>query len=237
MRSRLPFLVFVLILASGFIAIPAHADDVMTYDMTGSFTLTGYNVCSGPCTETIDFSSLLTLTPIAGEPGNYQDATSSAVFSATGALGDFNGGFGFAPAGGLDYVAFELGPDEIDMYVKNVYDKTSYLPSVNPIGFGVAEFYTCASAACIADFFNSGCSGLGCIGAADGADATGGTMTLTAAVSEPSTLTLLLTGMFIVGLATAFGRSGVAHLFIARHLWLRRFGFLLPKDSHAIGMG
>jgi len=73
--------------------------------------------------------------------------------------------------------------------------------------------------------------------AADGADATGGTMTLTAAVSEPSTLTLLLTGMFIVGLATAFGRSGVAHLFIARHLWLRRLCFLLPKDSHAIGMG
>ena len=233
MRSRLLFLLFVLVLASGFTAIPAHADAVLTYDLTGSFTMIGDNLCSGPCTETIDFSSLLTLTPIAGEPGNYQDATSSAVFFATGALGDFNGSFGFAPAGGLDYVGFFLGPDEFDMYVNNVYDKTSYLPNVNPISFAGVTIYNCSSPACIADFCDYTCNGP----VSQAANTSGGVITLTAAVPEPSTLTLLLTGMFIVGLATAFRRSGFAHSFIARHLWLRRFCLLLPKNSQAIGMG
>ena len=236
MRSRLPFLLFVLILASGFAAIPAHADDVLTYDMTGSFTLVGYDLCSGPCTETFDFSAVLTLTPVAGPvPDVYQATTTSLASSAYGALGDFSGIFaGLNQAG---YFGFFPGPDfnEVDMYLNGV--GSSYYASL-PITFASAAFYTCASAACRADFFNSVCSGLGCIGSADQADlTTDGVITLTAAVPEPSTLTLLLTGMFILGLAAAFRRNGFAHLLIARHRWLRCLCFRFPKNSQAIGMG
>jgi hypothetical protein len=202
-----------LVLASAFIAIPAHADDVLTYQMTGSVTIVGYNLCSGPCEETFDFSSVLTLTPVAGEPGLYLDRSSSDVFSAYGALGDFSccGGGVDTTAAGEDWVGFFPGPDEIDMYLTNVDSGESYLPNVNPITFaGGVELYTCASTACILDFCDdmAPCcattgSSLGCFGApAEGVATINDEFTLRPVVPEPGTLALALTGILTLGLFT-----------------------------------
>lgn len=185
-----------LILASAFIAIPAHADDVTSYQIEGYFVVVGEDLCSGPCTETVDFSFVESIT--AASQGQYVDAISDSVFSAYGVLGDFSGAAGPNSIQFGAYMEYFLGPvvestDELDMYVTNS-------EAAGPIGYNYALIFNCSSSACVADFDSTP-------GAVVGPDADvgyGGYGELTATlIPEPSTLGLLLSGVFPLGLLAA----------------------------------
>lgn len=143
---------------------PLQADPINSlYDVTGTMTITGNNVCTpSPCRETIDFSFLYGY--------NYNSAfgvydayvvPSSISVSSFGALGS---SFGYSgqignPQPGCDthavigepadanYMPFLAGGTEIDLDACGNLQTTPVAPS-----FFVSELYSCGNATCESDF-------------------------------------------------------------------------------------
>src|SRR6266851_7394967 len=135
-------------------AVPAAADTI--YQVTGSGTITGNNSCNGPCTETIDFSFLVSYT--LAYPGIVSDAYDVHFFSVLslasfGPLAPFNT---LVAVGGGDYFAlFNATHDEIDLdgpFADGLFAPRPFPDLVNielyGCGGGVAE----VSPICVQDF-------------------------------------------------------------------------------------
>jgi hypothetical protein len=202
--------------------MPAYADSILvaSYAINGSLSLTGNNVCGGPCVETLTYSfrldyfavTLASLKPafyvsdvpcvdglFSGQNSTcYQAASVGPVLvSASGPLGSFGDqGYGccwFYQGFYMPFVNSQT-TDEIDLYIGNVVTD----PALGiPVPYASwADPWMCASATCNNDFRN-------------GATINTGTAEFTAtriAVPEPSTVELVATGMLAIGLLMAASR-------------------------------
>jgi hypothetical protein len=136
------------------LALPSRADSV--YEITGTATLTGNNVCGGPCIETIDFTFDFTEQLAATSYGNLytlnlvgESSTSSGPLDSLSLVLDklLNPmpGTGSSNA---NYLAFQnSGIDEIDLWVNENDQPLPFIPTI-----AGTSLYGCNSAPCIADF-------------------------------------------------------------------------------------
>ena len=208
-------LTYALLAALLLLALPSRADTL--YEVTGTATLTGNNVCGGTCVETIDFTlnfdeqlastsfgTLYTLT-LVGE-----SSTSSGPVNLGLA---FDGLINTQPGPGnsdVNYLAFEnlnanpgTGTDEIDVWVNENDQPLPFVPLI--VG---SDMYACNSAACVPDFcpswFPCNTSG-GNFGIFLNGSVTSETRLI--ATPEPSELGLLALGALLLALAALY-RSG-----------------------------
>jgi hypothetical protein len=164
-------------------AIPASADQI--YDVTGTVTLTGNNVCAGPCVETLDFSFQVTYQPECC--GFFQQVVLGSTTTSTGPLAPFT-----LIASPTNYFAFfNSANDEIDVFGPGFDFQPPSVPFPNLVG---AELYGCGSPGantCVLDFVPPGSPTTGHV-----LDAS---LEYTVkAVPEPSTLALLIAGAAVL---------------------------------------
>lgn len=169
------------------LSLPVLADGVTSYQVDGYFTVAGNNICSGPCTETVDFSFTESIT--AGAAGVESLQISDSAFAAYGVLGNLSGP---GPAsiwsdGGFPTVEYFLGPDELDLVMG------AELSTVAPPSYEQSYIYWCASATCIADFTPGNISPDQYVGYGTG-------VVRATLVPEPSTAILLLSGVVLLAL-------------------------------------
>lgn len=195
-----------LALALGALAVlcvlPVHADSVYSvYDVTGSFTITGNDLCNGPCVETVDFSFILDeiFSPM-GSSGYYYLKSQNPLYIASGPLPPISG-FGFDPGAGYVGVLFgdagTLNEDEVDFYAQEMPQEG--LPFV-PSFYNSVVLYYCGTPGCLPDF----CPPEGC----GNPFVTGGSLTTIVtplATPEASSFALLIMG--VLGLAVTFHRG------------------------------
>jgi len=174
------------------LAVPAMADGV--FDVTGSLTISGNDVCGGAaCVETLDFSFEVTWVQFA--PGQFNpEILPGTTASSSGPLGSF------APAGpgsiANNFIQFfNTQGDEIDISVLNapVASAPQALQLAN--GFGGGYIYGCQTAVCVADFAPPGF-----VPPAFGLFTLGTVQYTETAVPEASTILYLLIGLVLVSL-------------------------------------
>lgn len=219
-RSALFFLVLTFVLSVG--AVSSRADGIPVYLVAGSVTITGNDVCGGPCTETIAFTFDVSFQRnlVAGNDVlpyvtnlTQTDSGNLGAFTSTSLVPPiFGTGTGF-PAGSClgneNYVALggAVGT-EVDLFVCSTAGvatlfTTASVPSI--LGSG-GVLYGCATITCYNDLVlpcGSPGAGFGC--------ASGGTPTIPAEainqfapaqysvsmVPEPPTFILLASGMLL----------------------------------------
>ena len=135
-------------------ALPAHADTI--YDVNATATITGNNVCGGPCVETLSFSLMLDQpTPFttAVLPGGTFSSSGPIPFgSGSIAAGELNAAGGFIaflfnPPGGF-------GIDELDLTLGcegTPFPCTPVQVAANSWPFG-ATLFSCGDQTCVNDF-------------------------------------------------------------------------------------
>jgi hypothetical protein len=133
------------------LAVPAHADTV--YNVTGTATVTGNDVCSGPCIETLNFTFQIDETDtdqgfqLTLLPGGTYNSTGPLVFGDNsmpgGLIRDSYVPFGESTGG---YMA-----DEIDVYV-GCFGSEEFGEQFCTPGLHDAEMYSCGSAESCAAF-------------------------------------------------------------------------------------
>ncbi len=187
-------------------AIPAHADQIIAtppvvlppgWDVTGALVIVGNNVCSGlPCTETIAFSFDLGYEFYPDEL-IYRAYISNVADNWSGALGPFSL-TSTAPqaVNAAKYVVGFVDPagDDIEISIDQGFVST---PPVTPSLEG-ADLWACGTTTCLTDFgfpFDQTRTppiyGILITGPAE--------FTVTT-IPEPATLTLLVCGLFLLGL-------------------------------------
>ena len=176
------------------LALPARADTV--YDVTGTLTLDGNNVCNGVCLETVNFSFVLN--EFQDQFGFYYLSVASSSTHSIGPLDAFSEvgmGSGF-------WVGFDNGLDDIDLYFADPTDfgsTTPFTPSFGGIHGGI-DLYSCGGfmspldPTCVADFSNGG---YGCCSVGGGTASTT-VREVTKGVPEPGLLGMLLLGMALL---------------------------------------
>jgi hypothetical protein len=149
-------LTYLLLAAFLLAALPSRADSL--YEVTGTATLTGNNVCGGPCIETIDFTfdfdeglaaggygTLYTLTLVGQSnalsgPLNLSPVAGGPVTAEPGAGGPATNYLAFFSSSGIPI-------DEIDVWVSENLEPLPFIPGITGM-----DLYACNSAACIPDF-------------------------------------------------------------------------------------
>jgi hypothetical protein len=182
---------------------PVRADQIVlapAWDVSGTLSIVGNNACSGlPCTETVAFSFDLGY-EFFPDVNTYEAYIANVTENWSGDLGSFHvtttgpqrvnasqNIFGFA----------DPADDEIDINIIQGFVST---PPVTPSFVG-ATLYTCGTTTCLTDFAPSLFQGrtppqFGIL--------VGGPAEFTVTPTpEPATLTLLVCGLFILGLAGA----------------------------------
>ncbi len=134
-------------------AVPAHADTI--YDLTGTVTLTGNDVCGGPCVETVDFS--FELDEGAYSLGGYilsivPGATATTISgplafppNELGGIGDAGGyvGLGYVPPDSPVGIGTEL-----DIFIGcRSHSAAGCVPQLDG-----AELYSCGDQSCLDEF-------------------------------------------------------------------------------------
>jgi len=130
---------------------PAKADTIPIWDVTGTITLGGNNVCNGVCTEVITFAFQYTYIK---EGGYWGEVIGTPVVSSYGDLGSsfYSLGGPYQPGGGCgglsaNYIPFvNSGGDDIDLHVC----ENGALTPVAPTFY--SNLYSCKTAACRNDF-------------------------------------------------------------------------------------
>jgi hypothetical protein len=134
----------------------AQADSIPIWDVTGTLTITGNNVCGlSPCVETIKFSFDYTYTLVASE--YVGELLGTASVSSYGALGSSFAGlyspqnpFIFCQPNANYMPMFNSGGDEIDLYACGNAESTPAVPSFR------GDLWHCVTASCITDFAPAG---------------------------------------------------------------------------------
>jgi hypothetical protein len=168
-----------------------------TYDITGSFKITGNNACSGTCTQTVSYSFLLDYNTTTHSPvGTTYDPVQQGGFnlSSSGPLSLTTGSCcsNFASDSGVIEITNGVtgtttGYDEIDLQL--IFGNN---PNAAPT-LGYAEIFACASSKCVQDFNPYGIATYGV------AIPITSTQFSATAVPEPPVWLLLLSGL--LGLA------------------------------------
>ena len=198
-----------ILLAAMLFALPARADTL--YDVSGTATMIGNDVCNGPCIETMNFSFELDEVPIASLGGYTLDIVPGGTISATGPLltPTLNGRVGCdrecyiaiyfdqASSGPL-YTEFDLGITN-ERGAGN-FSATPFTPIFDTTDY----LYTCGGGdqTCITDFCLDRPFGCGAPAVDSGSVST--VVTSPVGTPEPGTWTLLLCGL---GLALALRRN------------------------------
>lgn len=184
---------------------PVRADQIPTppvvlppgWDVSGTLSIVGNNACSGlPCTETVAFSFDLGY-EFFPDVNTYEAYIANVVNNWSGALGSFsttNTGPERVNASQNIFGFFEPAGDEIDINIVQGFVST---PPVTPTLLG-ATLYTCGTTTCLTDFAPPTFQGrtppqFGIL--------VGGPAEFTVTPTpEPATLTLLVFGLFVLGL-------------------------------------
>jgi hypothetical protein len=146
---RLFQIIFALIVAICIANKSAQADSIPVWNVTGTITLTGNNVCNGLCTETIMFGFDYTYT--RDQYGTYWGRVTGNPFVSS--YGDLGSSFAFVggpyqPGGGCgglssNYIPFiNSGGDDIDLKVCDIIASTPVTPTF------YSSLYSCRTAAC-----------------------------------------------------------------------------------------
>jgi hypothetical protein len=163
MNSQKRFGMWLFVLALfGMICIadkPIQADSIPIYDVNGTLTITGNNVCGlSPCMETINFSFDYTYTFIGFE--YLGEIVGTPSVSSYGALGSSFGGltgphspFPFCQPNTNYMPMYNSGGDEIDLYACGNDQSTPAVPSFR------TDLWGCTTVTCGNDFMlpGSGC--------------------------------------------------------------------------------
>jgi len=183
LRSIL-FLCLLISLAAG----TARADStgvVATYDVTGTLTITGNNVCSGPCVESVNFAFQMNYSYDSADGVYLGMSPGTTILSYSGPLGPFTAAApccsGMLYGRGADDLTTAQG-DIIDFYT--TWDATQPGPPT-PM---YSDFFMCSSATCITDFSPNGQS------VANGVIGTVAFNTQLVSTPEPSTVVMLVAG-------------------------------------------
>jgi hypothetical protein len=190
-------------------SVPAMADGLPAplppeWNVTGALLLVGNDVCAGlPCTESVAFSFDLGYQPL-GFGFGYEAYFTNFRDSGSGALGTFTeqGGSGesFVNAE-RNHIGLGLPVGtEIDLHLSVFVEPAPVAPTVV-----FADLYTCFTSTCATDFAPPEFSSLPLPinGVMTGAIVQS-TVTTT---PEPATLTLLVSGIFLLGLGGAVSRK------------------------------
>jgi hypothetical protein len=204
-------------------AIPARADGLPPplppeWNVSGALLLVGNNVCAGlPCTETVAFSFDVGYQFLPNFNA-YEAYLTDLVGSGSGALGSFiqsdvgpfflgNPIFPFNDPAGLlpgacigspdaQLFGFAPGGNGINLHLCQAFVSTPAAPSISG-----ADLYSCQTSTCLTDFAPAPFQGHGL--PQNGIFLFGPVEFTVTAIPEPATLTLLFSGLLLLGLGAA----------------------------------
>ena len=190
-------------------ATPARADTLLppAYDVTGALLIVGNNVCSGlPCTETVSFS--FDLGYLEYLPGLFKPYIVNVVADWSGALAFTESSAGPIPADLVFGFGLGEGGTEIDIRapapIRGPMGFLNWVPTDPPVFENQAVLYSCGTTTCVTDLVPPPLQHA----PPDAGILLDGPAVFTVkAIPEPATLTLLFSGLLLLGLGGAVSRE------------------------------
>jgi hypothetical protein len=146
---------------------PVQADSIPVYDVTGTLTIAGNNVCGlSPCKETIKFSFEYTYTYFSSLNAYLGGIVGTPSVSSYGALGSSfsamtgpHSPYPFCQPNTNYMPMYNSGSDEIDLYACGNDQSTPAVPSFR------GDLWHCQTATCLTDFAPPGTNqcNVGCV--------------------------------------------------------------------------